>query len=84
MKSISDIKIGEKLMNHHLPSDPIYVYGKVIILSDDLFYGNLLDNATKYTKDLGNFYHLLTNQEYFYVNETKYWDYNSCVDLYVD
>jgi hypothetical protein len=84
IKPISDINIGEKLMNRQLPSEPIYVYGKVMMLSDDLFYGNLLDNTTKYTKDLGNFYHLLTNEEYFYVNETKYRDYNSCVDLYLD
>jgi len=88
IKQIAEINIGDEL-NTPLSAqnqDSIYVYGKVFIRSDDLVYGNLLDNTTKRTntKYLGGFYHLLTNQEYFYVNSYKYFDYNSCIDLYVN
>ena len=29
-------------------------------------------------------YHLLTNQKTFYVNEIPFYDYNSCIDLFLD
>ena len=83
MKLISDINVGDELKPYN-SNQPINVYGKVLIHSHDLVYGNLLDNTIKYTKDLGGFYHLLTVQGYFYINGNKYFDYNSCVDLYVD
>jgi hypothetical protein len=82
-KYITDIEIGDELRNNNKLNDPIRVYGKVTIYSNNLLYGNLLDNTMKDTKHLGNLFHLLTREEYFYVDGKKYFDYNSCVDLYV-
>ena len=83
MKFVTEINIGNELKSYDIHR-PINVYGKVLIQSHDLVYGNLLDNTIKYTEDLGGFYHLLTDQGYFYVNGNKYFDYNACVDLYVN
>lgn len=77
-KYIRDIEIGDELKGN------IRVYGKVKIYNDNLLYGNLLDNTMKETKYLGDLFHLLTNEEYFYVYGNKYLDYNSCVDRYLD
>jgi hypothetical protein len=84
-KSIIDINIGDELINTKSQSQyPIRVYGKVIIDSQNLIYGNLLDVTNKYAKSLGSLYHLLTNEGFFYINDNKYFDYNACIDLYID
>jgi hypothetical protein len=74
-KPISEIKVGEILDNY------IKVCGIVHIKSDDLINGNLLNDCEK---DLGNFYNLLTNTGYFYINNLKYSDFNSCIDRYLN
>jgi len=82
-KSIIDINIGDELKNVGYKY-PIHVYGKVMIDSQNLIYGNLLDVTNKYTKSLGSLYHLLTNEGFFYINDNKYFDYNACIDLYIE
>jgi hypothetical protein len=74
-KVISEIKVGDILDKF------IQVYGIVRIQSSDLIYGNLLDNERNH--DLGFFYNLLTNAGYFYINNTKYNDFNYCIDQYI-
>lgn len=70
---ISDIQLGEVLESVNV------VYGKVIIKSDDLIDGDLLHSKTK---DLGNYYHLLTNKGKIKVNDNIYNDFNYCIDKY--
>jgi hypothetical protein len=74
---ISDIKIGEVLES--INDEIIFVYGKVIINSNDLLDGNLLKSNITY---LGNYYHLLTNKGIFKINNKIYHDYNYCIDKY--
>jgi len=77
-KPISQIKVGDILHNF------IKVYGIVHIKSDDLINGNLLNISNiSNNKDLGTLYNLLTNANYFYVNNLKYNDFNSCLDKYL-
>ena len=78
IKKIKDIQLGEVL--EPINNNKIVVYGKVVIKSDDLIDGNLLDSETK---DLGNYYHLLTNQGKMIVNNTIYRDFNFCIDKYL-
>jgi hypothetical protein len=74
---ISDIKIGEVLES--INDEIIFVYGKVIINSNDLLDGNLLKSNITY---LGNYYHLLTNKGIFKINNIIYNDFNYCIDKY--
>jgi len=72
---ISDIQIGDTLES--VNDEIIVVYGKVIIKSNDLIDGNLLN-----IKYLGNYYHLLTNKGIFKINNKIYHDFNYCIDKY--
>lgn len=76
IKSISEINVGDIL------DKSIKVYGIVKIKSDDLINGNLLNNH--HDKHLGDLYNLLTNTGYFYINNLKYNDFNSCIDRYLN
>ncbi len=74
---ISDIQIGDTLES--INDEIISVYGKVIIKSNDLIDGNLVNSNIKY---LGNYYHLLTNKGIFKINNKIYHDFNYCIDKY--
>jgi hypothetical protein len=49
---------------------------------------NCLDLNSEYKKPLTNkynkFYHLLTNENIFWINNRKIFDYNTCIDLFLD
>uniref|UniRef100_A0A6C0DL60 Vint domain-containing protein n=1 Tax=viral metagenome TaxID=1070528 RepID=A0A6C0DL60_9ZZZZ len=41
-------------------------------------------NKKLYKHKEAKLYHLLTNKKTFYVNEIQFYDYNSCIDLFLD
>ena len=65
------------IMNHYL--------GKMrIICSDNLYYFNKFGNITHVKKEIAKepkLYHLLTTTSYFYIQQLKVSDFNSCVDM---
>ena len=59
-----------------------------IICSDNLYYfddfGKIIQFDTFYKKEIDKeekLYHLLTNSSYFYIQQLKVSDYNSCIDM---
>ena len=67
-------------------SDKINPYlGKTrIICSDNLYYFHNFGNITHVKKEIAKenkLYHLLTTTSYFYIEQLKVSDFNSCVDM---
>jgi hypothetical protein len=55
-------------------------------IEDEIFSTLNLSNKHKTVKINKNekLYHLLTDQKCFYINDTKFYDYNSCVDFFLN
>ena len=69
----------------HLENNTIVTGGPNLQLCDpDLGMLCTLDMYGKKNKENVIIYHLITDKQTFYVNGVKYFDYNRCIDKYID
>jgi hypothetical protein len=72
-----EINLGNNLVIKGGPNLTIY---------DKSIYNTLSlgTNKKKLQIKHNKLYHLLTNTKFFYINKTKFYDYNTCIDLFLE
>lgn len=77
IKQIQDICVSDIL------KDNVKIYGLVEIYAEDLNKLTLGENKKETKFPRSKLFHLLTDTDYFIVNNEKYHDYNSCIEQFL-